>query len=425
MDPSDKKWLKVYIGELKQKIHLNVQNLNGILLRYNSVYNFVHFYIHTSGLFYGYVSKQLLTDFKNSNTWNYADKYKIAYVEGFFITFLFKNKHKIKTEKQLQSLIEDASDKIYDFFLLLSISDSFFKKNKNLLATNNEDYITLEKIIDNRIDNTSMLKKGFWKGSQFNVFAYLDILFFAHWLDKTYLYDKKNEITFSILQTMIAASYSEGNIIKVEKGLVSYFLAAANFDKISEQKLEKYIEKGIYLSAIKYDSLLPYDIRLIIFENAVVSVLSDTRLNNFEELFLGRLSEKLEITEEDAQYSMVLIQNFFVQNNKHILYLHHKDGIEAVTKSFINRFQNFFYKNSSKIILEMSESKELLELLWKAKNEKLTDEEREKVKEQIIDLLKTIPSLTIFMIPGGSILLPILLKILPEDLIMPSSFRNK
>ena len=47
------------------------------------------------------------------------------------------------------------------------------------------------------------------------------------------------------------------------------------------------------------------------------------------------------------------------------------------------------------------------------------------LKEQIIDLLRTIPSLTIFMIPGGSILLPILLKILPEEILVPSSFRNK
>ena len=72
----------------------------------------------------------------------------------------------------------------------------------------------------------------------------------------------------------------------------------------------------------------------------------------------------------------------------------------------------------------MEQSKELMELLWKAKNEKLSDEEREMVKSRIIDLLRTIPSLTIFMIPGGSIVLPILLKILPEEILVPSSFRN-
>ena len=51
--------------------------------------------------------------------------------------------------------------------------------------------------------------------------------------------------------------------------------------------------------------------------------------------------------------------------------------------------------------------------------------EKDKVKEQITDLLRTIPSLTIFMIPGGSLLLPVLYKILPEELLKPSSFRNK
>jgi len=71
-----------------------------------------------------------------------------------------------------------------------------------------------------------------------------------------------------------------------------------------------------------------------------------------------------------------------------------------------------------------TESKELGELLWKAQNTQLTKEEKDKIKEQISDLLRTIPSLAIFMIPGGSFLLPILYKILPEDLLKPSSYRN-
>jgi len=81
-------------------------------------------------------------------------------------------------------------------------------------------------------------------------------------------------------------------------------------------------------------------------------------------------------------------------------------------------------KNKAKIVREISESKELVELLLKAQNTHLSKEEKEKVKEQITDLLRTIPSLTIFMIPGGSLLLPVLYKILPEELFKPSSFRN-
>jgi hypothetical protein len=47
--------------------------------------------------------------------------------------------------------------------------------------------------------------------------------------------------------------------------------------------------------------------------------------------------------------------------------------------------------------------------------------EKAKVREQLIDLAKTIPALAIFAAPGGMILLPILLKLLPFNL-LPSSF---
>ena len=43
------------------------------------------------------------------------------------------------------------------------------------------------------------------------------------------------------------------------------------------------------------------------------------------------------------------------------------------------------------------------------------------MREQLLDLAKTIPALAIFAAPGGMLLLPILLKLLPFNL-LPSSF---
>jgi hypothetical protein len=425
MDPSDKKWLKTYISELILKLPLKQQLILDEFANHDSINNYIHFYIHSTGLFYGYVSKQYITDFKSYQSWGYADRFKISLTEGFFLIYFYKHKERFQNINELESLIKEAAGKLFEFYMLFSIKDSFFVKNRELLTTSYKDYKPLEKIIDSRINNPSMLKKGFWKGSQFNVFTYIDLLYYNYWQENNYVYDRKNDIKKSILQIMIAASYAEGLLEKKEKHLVSYFLASGNFEEKEEELLLEQFEKGLYINSLHLDVELPYDIRLIMFENAVISVLSDTYLNNFEELFLGRLAEKLQILDYDTQFSIILIQNFIVQNNRYILYLHYKEGLDIITKSFTNRFQVFLQKNSSKIITEVSESKELLELLWKSKNEKLTEEEREKVKEQIIDLLKTIPSLAIFMIPGGSLLLPILIKILPEEIIMPSSFRNK
>ena len=51
-------------------------------------------------------------------------------------------------------------------------------------------------------------------------------------------------------------------------------------------------------------------------------------------------------------------------------------------------------------------------------------EEKQKVQNQLMDIVKTIPALAIFALPGGGILLPILIKVLPFN-ILPSSFQEE
>ena len=63
-----------------------------------------------------------------------------------------------------------------------------------------------------------------------------------------------------------------------------------------------------------------------------------------------------------------------------------------------------------------------MQILIKSTKSDLDTEEKKKVKKQLLDICKTIPSLTIFLLPGGSILLPLLVKFIPQ--ILPSSFNE-
>ena len=58
--------------------------------------------------------------------------------------------------------------------------------------------------------------------------------------------------------------------------------------------------------------------------------------------------------------------------------------------------------------------------VWTPK--KFSPEEKETVKEQFKDLVKTMHSLAIFLLPGGALLLPLVLKVIPD--LMPSAFRD-
>ncbi|MDP7040772.1 MAG: LETM1 domain-containing protein [Myxococcota bacterium] len=86
--------------------------------------------------------------------------------------------------------------------------------------------------------------------------------------------------------------------------------------------------------------------------------------------------------------------------------------------------EKFVKRNAKAVIQELQESGEALMLLWKLTSTgSLNDEEIKKLKEQLTDIAKTLPALGIFALPGGMLLLPILAKSLPWDLV-PSAFKH-
>ncbi len=80
------------------------------------------------------------------------------------------------------------------------------------------------------------------------------------------------------------------------------------------------------------------------------------------------------------------------------------------------------HRNLYKFKIEVVETKEFFSLCKKSFKTDLSSEERIKVKNQSIDLLMCIPSTIIFIIPGGSIILPFALKYIP--VLCPSAFKD-
>ena len=79
-------------------------------------------------------------------------------------------------------------------------------------------------------------------------------------------------------------------------------------------------------------------------------------------------------------------------------------------------------RNKNRLVKEIMQSKELMVLLAHSTLRDLDEKEKKKVKKQLLEICKTIPSLTIFLLPGGSLLLPILIKFIPT--LLPSAFNE-
>lgn len=88
----------------------------------------------------------------------------------------------------------------------------------------------------------------------------------------------------------------------------------------------------------------------------------------------------------------------------------------------VDEIKELLQRNKLRLYQELSQSKEAMQLIRKSTHAKLSEEEKEKVKEQLLDICKSIPALAVFLLPGGALLLPLLIKLIPD--ILPSSFRE-
>ena len=63
---------------------------------------------------------------------------------------------------------------------------------------------------------------------------------------------------------------------------------------------------------------------------------------------------------------------------------------------------------------------EAMHLLHQSTKRNLTDEELKVIQTQLLDIFKSIPSLAIFLLPGGMLLMPLFVKFIPQ--LLPSAF---
>ena len=88
----------------------------------------------------------------------------------------------------------------------------------------------------------------------------------------------------------------------------------------------------------------------------------------------------------------------------------------------VDEIKILLQRNKLRLYKELSESKEAKYLIKKSTHSKLSPEEKIKVKLQLLDICKSIPALAVFLLPGGALLLPLLIKLIPD--ILPSAFRE-
>jgi hypothetical protein len=113
---------------------------------------------------------------------------------------------------------------------------------------------------------------------------------------------------------------------------------------------------------------------------------------------------------------MIAIEGFVLEHWEQLEYLQGRQDYERVSEQFIARVSRIAEKNKGRILKELQDSHDVMQLLRKARTEELTAEENDRMRDELIVILKTIPTFVIISLPQRFLTLPILMKILPKNL---------
>lgn len=314
--------------------------------------------------------------------------------------------------KQNKDLTNLSSTLLTFYSKLKIVSKGLFFKE----LTSDSLNIKLEKVIRARVQtNESVLEKQF-SHLITNAFLYIDVLVFKH-----YLTEKKEPLTYAkqleeILMNTIWMALNQ----KMSKGEYDYLLV-----KIFEKSLsysKNLIPSSFEISGLPLTSITDYFTKRYLLDLCSIAVYDDATIDQNERRFITALTVALELDPKMVEKSLQKIINFVAIHKENIPYFNYSNPVQQFYTQTHKNVRFLILKNKKRLVKELSESKDLLQLLRKSTFEELSIEERKRVKEQLLDICKSVPSLAIFLLPGGGLLLPLLVKFIPE--LLPSAFQE-
>jgi hypothetical protein len=325
----------------------------------------------------------------------------------------------LTTLYQMYCLVKQDTDKdkfineTVSFYNLLTPKG--FNPLQKMLPSSSESS-KLEKIIHDRVQTNEDLFSKSFSHVITNALLFVDVLAFKKYLEIGSLPEKYfNRIEDSVVSIISLSLKSKTGISVHDDLLQKLFESSVRYTKFSDKQY-KSIE-DLDLSYLENDLEKFYVIDL-----AGISLWSDEKVENEERYFLFKLGEKLNVTDSFIIESIHFINDFILKNKNEIPYFNNSNPVKNFYDHTTESVVVLLNRNKKRLVKEVSQSKELMHLLAKSTHKELDKDEKKKIKNQLLDICKTVPSLTIFLLPGGSLLLPILIKFIPQ--LMPSSFNE-
>ncbi|MEY4604385.1 MAG: hypothetical protein RIT43_1677 [Bacteroidota bacterium] len=409
--PGSKGWMDKYFELVeKREIPLQIMHPQGL-----STDAYVHAVLGKTGINFGFPSSLLFAREVDETRWTTEETLKLLLFEAHLFIYLVHTSTKpFNSEEFKNVLLEFYKD---------HKPGSLSRMLKYVIKESKSD--RLEAILANRVDiKLRLLDSMSWINYVHNVFVYLDVILFHEELSGRRGFSTKeyDELAMNALNAISLASFSDGVIEEKERSMFKVFLASANISESNRSEAEKRFDRGS--SFEDFTDLLEKSelAKRFLLDISCLVIFSNHDAVSEERVFLTELSKHLGFGENELNEALVLTEQFILNNHEKTTFLSDSSSMEKLYSSLSKRWIKILGRNKDKLATELKESKELVALIRKSATTELTKEEKEAVKQQFKDIVKSMPSLAIFMLPGGAVLLPLVLKIIPD--LVPSAFRD-
>lgn len=388
MNPSASGWIEKY-GSVVQK-HQNA------FPDFESLYHT----LKESGFVYG-LNTGVPNFIRSEHLLSEDEKAKINLLNALYFTY----KLKVGTV-HFTTFVE----KVFTFYRILKINRAgFFGK----LLTGNKTSAKLEKLLASRIYIEDNIFSKTFNSLITNSLLFIDVLLFKQYLEKSKdLKSKAEEIEYLAINiTYHALSSKEKN--RRDNKLSQLLAASLTYISSADHSFDGSYRDRLLANKDSWENRYFLDM-------ACLTVWEDHSLDYTESEFIFGIGKDLGFQAQLIAASITDVTTFFKENVDKIPYLKEKNLAHQFYDSMGKIVQKLILRNSKRLHKELSQSAELVALLSKSTVRDLSSEEKKKVQNQLLDIFKSIPSLAIFILPGGAILLPVFIKLIPK--LLPSAF---
>jgi hypothetical protein len=402
-----KNWVKKFFALVEaQQISLDAE-----VDRENAA-NTVRLVCERSGLLYGVPNQNIYAQHLVEHSTR-TERLQLLFFEGLLLV------HTLHTNDPFDKTV--FLEQLSEFFALeVSTNRTWLGKKKapdiNLLV---------EKEIDNRIRvAASYTQSNFWLNHLTNAYLYLDIVRYFHYCQGLPLEHKNRDAMMGDVLVLWAGIRQKAKESQVHFSgqLFKNLTACAELSEPQRSELE-HLTWGSE-PFLKAKTSVMEDEMLLLFVFHFVALLHYERDNALAHAseFMYNLGDEFGVSKEMIDEQFWECKATLSQHSESFYNLLSDSETKIISTHLSRKYRRILGRNKDRLVQELKESRELVHLIRESTRRELTAEEKVKVKEQSLDLLKTVPSIGIYLLPGGSLWLPLVLKLIPD--LLPSAFKE-